>query len=91
MGRQEMVHVAMYAWANEARGLGLDELKRRIKHEKMSLDHLTAPDGPCTSTKCANPSHLELVSRATNNRRQWERRRQRFGPSAGRVYKGNSR
>ncbi len=37
----------------------------------MTLDHL------CVNTKCIRPSHLELVTRPENSRRQGQRRRLR--------------
>jgi hypothetical protein len=44
-----------------------------------TLDHLTAP-GPCTSTACVRPDHLEEVTRAENARRAARRRRRQHDP-----------
>jgi hypothetical protein len=45
----------------------------------LTLDHLVEPDGPCTSTLCVRPSHLEPVTRSENLRRRHARRRAREG------------
>ena len=45
------------------------------------LDHLVPPDGPCTSTLCVRPSHLEPVTNSENLRRRHARRRAMNGAS----------
>lgn len=40
---------------------------------ELTLDHLVAPDGPCTSTACVRPDHLEPVTNAENLRRRHAR------------------
>lgn len=63
---------AGYGAVQLGRGIGTSTVHRVVYEEEvgpipagLTIDHL------CANTRCCNPAHLEVVTRAENARRQW--------------------